>query len=134
VRAIEIALADAKVNKEEIDYISLDGLALNDWDASEVSAIKQVFGKRSEKIPVSCPKSAFGNLLGASGALDLIITVLSMEHNLIAPTLNLEDPDLDGLNYVQGQAKEYPVNKALVISRGRGGINSVLVVERGEKQ
>ncbi|MDD5595154.1 MAG: beta-ketoacyl-[acyl-carrier-protein] synthase family protein [Candidatus Omnitrophica bacterium] len=134
VRAIEIALADAKANKEEIDYISLDGLALHAWDASEINAIKAVFGKRAEKIPASCPKSAFGNLLGASGALDLIITVLSMEHNLIAPTLNLEDPDLDGLNYIKNQAKECSINKALVISRGRGGINSVLVAERGEKK
>ncbi len=133
-RAIEIALADAKINKEEIDYISLDGLALDAWDASEINAIKAVFGKRAEKIPASCPKSAFGNLLGASGALDLIITVLSIEHNLIVPTLNLEDPDLDGLNYVKHQAKEYSINKALVISRGRGGINSVLVVERGERK
>ncbi|MDD5652557.1 MAG: beta-ketoacyl-[acyl-carrier-protein] synthase family protein [Candidatus Omnitrophica bacterium] len=133
VRAIEIALSDAKVNKEQIDYISLDGVALTDWDKSEISAIKSVFGKRAEKIPASCPKSAFGNLLGASGALDLIITVLSMEHNLVAPTLNLDDPDLDGLNYVRGQAMEHTINKALVISRGRGGINSVSVIEKGEK-
>jgi 3-oxoacyl-[acyl-carrier-protein] synthase II len=132
-RAIELALTDAKVNKDKIDYISLDGLAVEIWDKSEVNALKLVFGKRLKEIPASCPKSMFGNLLGASGALDLIITILAMEHNLIPPTLNLEDPDLDGLNYVGQQAKEYQINKALIISRGRGGINSIAVVERGEK-
>jgi 3-oxoacyl-[acyl-carrier-protein] synthase II len=68
-------------------------------------------------------------LLGASGAVDLIITILAMEHNLIPPTLNLDEP-LDGLNYVAGEAKPHKINKALIISRGRGGINSVLVVEK----
>jgi 3-oxoacyl-[acyl-carrier-protein] synthase II len=72
----------------------------------------------------------FGNLLGASGAVDLIITILAMEHNLIPPTLNLNQPDPQGLNYVALEAKPAAINKALIISRGRGGINSVLVVER----
>jgi 3-oxoacyl-[acyl-carrier-protein] synthase II len=72
----------------------------------------------------------FGNLLGASGALDVIITILAMEHGLIPPTINLDTPDPDGLAYVRGQAQERLVKKALIISRGRGGINSVLVVEK----
>jgi 3-oxoacyl-[acyl-carrier-protein] synthase II len=128
-RAIQIALSDAKASPEEIDYISLDGLAVNIWDKTEIAAIKSVFGSRSKNIPVSCPKSMFGNLLGASGAIDLIITILAMEHGLIPPTLNLNEP-LDGLNYVRGEARPHQINKALIISRGRGGINSVLVVEK----
>lgn len=130
-RAINIALAEAQVSPEEIDYISLDGLALDIWDNSEIAAINKVFGKRSPKIPLSCPKSMFGNLLGASGAVDLIITVLAMEQNLIPPTLNLTQPAMNGLDYVAGTARPGQINKALVISRGRGGINSVLVVEKG---
>ncbi len=129
-RAIKMALAEAKIKPEEIDYISLDGLAIDIWDKSEVSAIKSVFGKYAKTIPASCPKSMFGNLLGASGALDLIIAILAMEHNLVQPTINLDEPDPDSLNYIRHQPKEHPVNKALVISRGRGGINSVLVVEK----
>lgn len=129
-KAIKMALSDAKANPEDIDYISLDGLAVHIWDKSEVSALKIVFGKRIKDIPVSCPKSMFGNLLGASGALDLIITILSMENNLAAPTINLDEPAFDGLNYVMAEAKEYKINKALIISRGRGGINSVLIVEK----
>jgi 3-oxoacyl-[acyl-carrier-protein] synthase II len=129
-RAIKMALNDAKINPEDIDYISLDGLAVDVWDKSEVAAIKQVFGLKAKGIPVSCPKSMFGNLLGASGAVDLITAVMTMENNLVPPTLNLDDPDLNGLNYVTKEAAEHKINKALVISRGRGGINSALVVEK----
>ena len=131
VRAMKTALDDAGVRPEEIDYVSLDGFALKDWDASEVSAIKKVFGGKAKDIPVSCPKSMFGNLLGASGAVDLIITILAMEHSLVPPTINLDEPYLNGLNYVRGQAMEKKIDKAMVISRGRGGINSVLIIEKG---
>ena len=130
-RAIQMALDDAQVSPEKIDYISLDGMACDDWDIGEVTAIKQVFGDKAKTIPASCPKSMFGNLLGATGAVDIITTILSMEHNLVAPTINLDEPANNGLNYIRKEAKEYKINKALVISRGRGGINSALVVERG---
>lgn len=129
-RAINLALEDARLSPDEIDYISLDGLAVDIWDDSEIQALKIVFGERIKNIPLSCPKSMFGNLLGASGAVDLIITILAMEHNLVPPTINLDEPAIDNLNYVAKEAKEYKVNKALIVSRGRGGINSVLVVEK----
>ncbi|MFH0811839.1 MAG: beta-ketoacyl-[acyl-carrier-protein] synthase family protein [Pseudomonadota bacterium] len=131
-RAITMALLDAGAAPEEIDYLSLDGLAVDIWDRTEVKAIKMVFGERAKDIPVSCPKSMFGNLLGASSAVDLITTILAMEHNLIPPTLNLEEPDPNGLHYVTSAAKRTEIKKAVVISRGRGGINSVLVVEKKE--
>ncbi|MDD5155330.1 MAG: beta-ketoacyl-[acyl-carrier-protein] synthase family protein [Candidatus Omnitrophica bacterium] len=129
-RAIKMALLEAELKPEDIDYISLDGLAVDIWDKSEVSAIKSVFGKQAQNIPASCPKSMFGNLLGASGALDLIIAILAMEHDLVPPTINLDEPDPNGLNYIRQDAKEHKIDKAMIISRGRGGINSVLVVEK----
>ena len=129
-RAIKMALSEAKLNPQDIDYISLDGLAVDIWDRGEVAAIKEVFGAKAKDIPASCPKSMFGNLLGASGAVDLIATVMAMENSLVPPTLNLDDPDLNGLNYVTKAAAEHKIDKALVISRGRGGINSALVVEK----
>jgi len=129
-RAIKLALEDAQVPAEEIDYISLDGLAVDLWDNSEIKALELAFGNNLKKIPVSCPKSMFGNLLGASGALDMISAFLTMENSLVPPILNLENPAHEGLNYVRGQAKEYKINKSLIISRGRGGINAVLVVEK----
>jgi len=130
-RAIKMALTEAEVNPEKIDYISLDGLATDIWDDSEIKAIRAVFGDGAKGIPLGCPKTMFGNLLGASGALDLVSTLLIMEHNLVPPILNLEEPVLNSLNYVRGSAKEYNIGKALIISRGRGGINSALVVEKG---
>jgi 3-oxoacyl-(acyl-carrier-protein) synthase len=129
-RAIKLALEDANVNADEIDYISLDGLAVDIWDNSEVAAIKSVFGARSKEIPVSCPKSMFGNLLGASGAVDLITTILAMEHNLVPPTINLDKPAENSLLYIGKEPREHKINKALIISRGRGGINAVLLVEK----
>ncbi|PIQ89211.1 MAG: beta-ketoacyl-[acyl-carrier-protein] synthase II [Candidatus Omnitrophica bacterium CG11_big_fil_rev_8_21_14_0_20_42_13] len=129
-RAIKTALAQAETNPQEIDYISLDGLAVDTWDESEACAIKDVFGKDAKNIPASCPKSMFGNLLGASGALDTISTILSMENSLVAPTINLDNPEPTGLNYITKEAKEHKIKKALIISRGRGGINSALVIEK----
>jgi 3-oxoacyl-[acyl-carrier-protein] synthase II len=129
-RAITLALADAQANTDEIDYISLDGFAVDLWDNSELNAIKSVFKDRSKDIPLSCPKSMFGNLLGASGAVDMITTILAMDNNLVPVTLNLEEPAVKGFNYVTREAREHKINKALVISRGRGGINSALIVEK----
>lgn len=129
-RAIKMALDDAKTNPDDIDYISLDGLAVDIWDNSEVNAIRNVFGRGAKEIPASCPKSMFGNLLGASGAVDLIATILAMENNLVPPTINLDEPAINNLNYVTKTAREHKINKALVISRGRGGINAVLLIEK----
>ncbi|MFH1281446.1 MAG: beta-ketoacyl synthase N-terminal-like domain-containing protein [Candidatus Omnitrophota bacterium] len=129
-RAIKMALGDAQVNPEEIDYVSLDGLAVNLWDDSEIKALKMVFGERLKDIPLSCPKSMFGNLLGASGAVDMITTILAMGHSLVPITLNLDAPSVSGLNYVTKEARECKIDKALIISRGRGGINAALVVEK----
>jgi 3-oxoacyl-[acyl-carrier-protein] synthase II len=131
-RAINMALDDAGARPQDIGYISLDGLAVDLWDNSEIKALNLVFGSSLKDIPVSCPKSMFGNLLGASGVLDMIIALLAMEHSLVPPTLNLDAPVLNGINYVAKEAREYKVDKSLIISRGRGGINSALVVEKGE--
>ncbi|MBP7216942.1 MAG: hypothetical protein KBA46_06635, partial [Candidatus Omnitrophica bacterium] len=129
-RTITLALTDAQVNPADIDYISLDGAAVDSWDNTEVDAIKSVFGDRAKKIPVACPKSMFGNLLGASGAVDLVTTILAMENKLVPPILNLEEPAINGINFITKAAKEYNISKALIISRGRGGINSALVIEK----
>jgi 3-oxoacyl-[acyl-carrier-protein] synthase II len=72
----------------------------------------------------------FGNLLGASGAVDLIVAALAIKNKMIPPTLNLDDPDPAGMNYVRGDALESEVKSALLISRGRGGINAAMVIEK----
>lgn len=130
--ALRLALKDAKWRPEDVDYISLDGAATKEGDVGEVAAIKEVFGAWASKIPVSVPKTMFGNLLGASGAVDMIITMMAMEHGLIPQTLNLKniDPACAGLDFVVDKPKEKEIKKALVISRGRGGINAVLALEK----
>lgn len=131
-RAIRMALDDAGYKAGTIDYISLDGAATFEGDVSEVAAIKEVFGKDAKDVPVSAPKTMFGNLLGASGAVDVLVTILAMEHSLIPPTLNLKeiDPKCMGLNYCRDKAKEHNIRRAIVISRGRAGINAVLALEK----
>ena len=131
-RAIRMALDQAGAKPQEIDYISLDGAATQEGDIGEAAAVKEVFGNAAKSIPASAPKTMFGNLLGASGAVDMIITMLAMEHKLVPPTLNLKelDPQCAGLDYVTDKARPKEVKKALVISRGRAGINSALVMEK----
>jgi len=130
-RAIRIALNQGKIKPDEIDYISLDGAATKEGDKTETLAIKEVFGEYAHKIPMSAPKSMMGNLLGASGAVDLVTTLLTMKEGTILPTINYENPDPEcDLNYISNRAREKEVRNALVISRGRGGINTTLLVKR----
>lgn len=130
-RAIIMALDDAKLSPSEIDYICADGAGTKMSDVTETMAIKQVFNSKAKSIPVSAPKSMFGNLLGASGALDVVTTILAMENNLVPPTINLTEPDPEcDLDYCANKSQAKDIKRALVINRGRGGINCVLVLEK----
>jgi 3-oxoacyl-[acyl-carrier-protein] synthase II len=129
--AIRIALDDAGLKPEDIDYICLDGAGTQMGDLTEAMAIKKVFNGSSNKVIASAPKAIFGNMLGATGALDVITTVLAMEHGIVPPTINVEekDPECD-INLCMNKAVEKEINNALVINRGRGGINAVLVLQK----
>jgi 3-oxoacyl-[acyl-carrier-protein] synthase II len=129
--AIEEALKEAGFDKDSVDYICVDGAATASGDISETRAIKRVFGKKAKEIPASAPKSMFGNMLGAQGSVDVVTTVLSMMHGTICPTINYrdQDPECD-LDYVPNKAQQKDIKRALVISRGRGGINAVMALER----
>lgn len=130
--AISECLNDAGWKKKEIDYICLDAEATVIGDYLETQALKNVFGANIVNISLSAPKSMYGNLLGAQSALDLITTLLSMKNDTVLPTINyhMKDPYCD-LNYTPNQMLERKIDKALIISRGRGGINVVLAVEKG---
>lgn len=130
-KAIELALADAGLAPKDIDYICLDGAGTKVGDATETMAIKKVFIGNAQKIPCSAPKSVFGNMLGASGALDVITTVLAMENNTVPPTINLNNPDPEcDLNYCANKAQAKIIKNALIINRGRGGINCALILQK----
>ncbi|MBN3039755.1 MAG: beta-ketoacyl-[acyl-carrier-protein] synthase family protein [Candidatus Omnitrophica bacterium] len=129
--AIEECLKDARWSKRNVHYICLDAEASEMGDYLETMALKNVFGKQIETISLSAPKSMYGNLLGAQTALDLISTIFSMKNSTVLPTINyqMSDPDCD-LDYTPNKPVERQIDKALIIARGRGGINVVLAVEK----
>lgn len=130
-KAIRNALNDAQLAPSDIDYICADGAGTKVGDISETKAIKDVFEGRAKKIPVSAPKSIFGNMLGACGALDVITTVMAMEHSIVPPTINYHTPDPEcDLDYCPNKAQDKDIKNALIINRGRGGINCALVLQK----
>lgn len=130
-RAIEIALDNANLKTTDIDYVCLDGAATRTGDVSETRAIHQVFNGHSKNLVCSAPKSIYGNLLGATGAVDVITTALAMQNSIVPPTINLNNPDPEcDLNYCANEAQELEINNALIINRGRGGINCALVLQK----
>ncbi len=132
-RAIQMALKDAELEPAQIDYICADGAGTQIGDISETRGIKLAFGAQAKKIPVSAPKSVFGNMLGACGAVDLAATLLAMENSIVPPTINLKTPDPDcDLDYCSNGFQTKEITHALVINRGRGGINCALVLEKGK--
>jgi len=129
--AMKLALADAGIAEEKMDYINAHGTGTELNDVAESAAIKSVFGKRAYKIPVSSTKSAIGHLLGASGAVELIVCVKAINESTIPPTINLENQDERcdlKMDFVPLEAREAKVRVALSNSFGFGGHNACLVV------
>jgi 3-oxoacyl-[acyl-carrier-protein] synthase II len=128
-RAIQLALASAGLQADAIDYINAHGTATMANDATETAAIKHVFGTRAYNIPISATKSMHGHLLGAGAAVELVATLLALEHQTLPPTINLveRDPECD-LDYVsEGARNVRGVEIAMSNSFAFGGTNAVLV-------
>ena len=132
-RAMQLALADAGVAPEEIDYISAHATATEVGDIAETKAIRSVFGEQAYKIPVSAFKSQVGHLLGAAGGVEAVAAVQTLRTGQIAPTINLENADENcDLDYVPVEARRAEVRTLLKNSFGFGGQNAVLVLRRFE--
>jgi len=128
-QAMRQAIKTAGINNEKIDYINAHGTGTELNDISETAAIKNLFGTRAKKVPISSTKSHLGHLLGASGGVELVITALAMQHSVIPPTINLENPDPQcDLDYTPLEAREAKINYAMSNSFGFGGHNAVLVI------
>jgi len=130
-KTMELALIDAGVEKEKVDYINAHGTATELNDIAESTAIKSVFGQHAYKIPVSSTKSSLGHLLGASAAVELIVCIKAINESVIPPTINLENQDERcdlKMDYVPLKARQAKVNVAMSNSFGFGGHNSCLVV------
>jgi 3-oxoacyl-[acyl-carrier-protein] synthase II len=128
-RCMRLALADARVEAGDVDYVSAHGTSTSINDASETQAIKHVFGARAAGLAVSSIKSMIGHLLGASGAVAAIATIMAIREGIVPPTINYEMPDPDcDLDYVPNSARRMSVKTALVNAFAFGGTNAVLVL------
>ena len=129
------ALEDAEMKPEDIDYINVHGTSTPVGDLSEVKAIKEVFGEHAYKLNISSTKSMTGHLLGAAGALEAIISVMSVKEDIVPPTINHtegdNDPEIDyNMNFTFNKAQKRTVNAALSNTFGFGGHNASLIVKK----
>jgi 3-oxoacyl-[acyl-carrier-protein] synthase II len=129
--AMKNALKDAQVSSEQVAYINAHGTSTPAGDIAETRAIKSVFTNNLDKLMVSSSKSMIGHLLGAAGSVESIITVLSLQDQLVTPTINLDNPD-DGcdLDYVPHEARQVSMEYALCNSFGFGGTNGSILFKR----
>ncbi|UCF26945.1 MAG: beta-ketoacyl-ACP synthase II [Chloroflexota bacterium] len=128
-KAMRWALEDAKLAPDQIDYINAHGTGTRINDPTETKAIKQVFGESAYQIPVSSTKSMIGHCMGASGTLEAIACIKSLQEGILHPTINYETPDPEcDLDYVPNQARQVRINTALSNSFGLGGQNACLVM------
>jgi len=131
IRAMALAIKDAGLKLEDIDHINAHGTSTDLNDKYETMAIKTLFGDRAKKIAVSSNKSMVGHMLGAAGAVEFISTVLSLENDIVPPTMNLENPDPEcDLDYVPGKARKMLVRAAISNSFGFGGHNAVIAAKK----
>jgi 3-oxoacyl-[acyl-carrier-protein] synthase II len=130
-RSMVAAIADAKVNADQIQYVNAHATSTGAGDIAEVNAIKSCFGDYAKKLPVSSTKSMTGHLLGAAGGVEAIFSILAMRDGIIPPTINLDNPD-DGcdLDFVPHTAREAKLDVVLSNSFGFGGTNGTLVFRR----
>ncbi|KYD33986.1 3-oxoacyl-[acyl-carrier-protein] synthase, KASII [Geobacillus stearothermophilus] len=131
VRAMRQALQDAGLKPEDIDYINAHGTSTEYNDKYETEAIKEVFGDHAYKLAVSSTKSMTGHLLGATGAVEAIFSVLAIRDGIIPPTINYETPDPEcDLDYVPNEARKQDVRVVLSNSFGFGGHNATLIFKK----
>lgn len=130
-RAMRLTLQDAGLDAVDVDYINAAGEGTQEADRLETAAIKEVLGDRAPKVPVSAPKSMFGNTFGGAGALDLIVNALAHERGAVPPTINLDQPDPDcDLWYVPNKSVRHDVDVALVNGIAHGGTFACLATRR----
>ena len=130
-RCMKIALKDAGINPEDVDYINAHGTSTPLGDRAESDSIKTAFGEHAYSLCVSSTKSMTGHLLGAAGGAEAIFSVLAMRDSIVPPTINLDNPGAGcDLDYVAHTAREMPVDIALSNSFGFGGTNGTLVFKR----
>jgi act minimal PKS ketosynthase (KS/KS alpha) len=132
--AIRVALEEARMNPEQIDYINAHGSGTKQNDRHETAAFKKSLGSHAYETPVSSIKSMVGHSLGAIGAIEIAASTLAMTHNVVPPTANLHEPDPEcDLDYVPITAREHRTDAVLTVGSGFGGFQSAMVLARPER-
>jgi 3-oxoacyl-[acyl-carrier-protein] synthase II len=130
-RCMELAMANAKINPDDVDYINAHGTSTPAGDKGETQATKAAFGEHAKKVAISSTKSMTGHLLGAAGGIEAIFTALSIRDQVAPPTINIFTPDPEcDLDYVPGEARQMKIDVALSNSFGFGGTNGTLVFKK----
>lgn len=135
LNVMRLALEDAKMNKDEIDYVNVHGTSTPLGDRAEIKAIQGVFGDHAYQMNISSTKSMTGHLLGAAGAIEAVAGILAINHNFVPPTINhfTDDPELDSrLNLTFNQAQERKLDAVLSNTFGFGGHNASVIIKRFE--
>ncbi|HPW37210.1 MAG TPA: beta-ketoacyl-ACP synthase II [Syntrophorhabdus sp.] len=131
IRCMRMALRDAHISPDHVDYINAHGTSTKLNDYIETLAIKEVFKEKAYRIPVSSTKSMTGHLLGAAGAVEAVFSILSIRDQVCPPTINYENPDPEcDLDYVPNTARKCTINTVVSNGFGFGGTNSTLVFRR----
>lgn len=134
VRVMQKALSDAKVQPQEVEYINAHGTSTPYNDKFETMAIKKTFGEHAREMAISSTKSMTGHLLGAAGGVEAVFSILSIQRDILLPTINYETPDPEcDLDYIPNQARKARINYALSNSFGFGGTNAALLFKRYEE-
>ena len=130
-RCMELAMHNAKINPNEVEYINAHGTSTPAGDKGETDATKAAFGEHAKKLAISSTKSMTGHLLGAAGGIEAIFSVLSIRDQVAPPTINIFTPDPEcDLDYVPGEARQMKINTVLSNSFGFGGTNGTLVFRK----
>ena len=132
-RCMQMALKDAGMQPEDVDYINAHGTSTPLNDVVETRAIKTAFGDQAYKLAISSTKSMTGHMLGGAGGIEAVFTALSIKHQIAPPTMNLENPSPEcDLDYVPNQARKMKIRAAMSNSFGFGGTNAVLIMKQYE--
>ena len=125
------ALADARLDPDDIDYINAHGTSTAVNDSIETLAIKRTFGEAAYQVPISSTKSMMGHLIAAAGSVEAIVCLLTIRDGVLPPTINLDNPDPEcDLDYIPHEARRKTVDVALSNSFGFGGQNITLILRR----
>ena len=128
-----LALRDARLDADSIDYINAHGTSTPAGDVIETRAVKRTFGAHAHALAVSSTKSMIGHLLGAAGGVEAVFSILAIRDGVAPPTINLHEPDDEcDLDYVPHTAREMTIDVAMTNSFGFGGTNGTLIFKRAE--